>query len=331
MSARGRIVPIFIPHAGCPHDCVFCNQREISSCRRPPDPTVVCEIISRCLDVSGEKPEIAFYGGSFTALPLSEQRGFLSSARSFGDRISGIRVSTRPDAVDGERLRLLREYGVTVIELGAQSMDDDVLCMSRRGHTAEDVERACADIRRYPFTLIVQLMTGLPGDTREKSVLSARRVRALAPDAARIYPVVVVAGTALESMWHSGEYMPPALDEAIETAADMLCALAPVPVIRIGLNPTEELSGGAALAGAYHPALGEMVRSRLLLRRMLGIVESAPAGNIRLLFARQELPAAIGQKRENILRLRYMFPGRRIEVSRSDAVAPGEIGIEVTL
>ena len=273
MSARESIIPVFVPHLGCPNDCVFCNQRRISGSTVPAAARDVDKAIedAAALPRTGAKRQLAFYGGSFTAIPIHEQMALLAAAKAHLDRgdIDSIRLSTRPDAIDGAVLKRLAEYGVETVELGAQSMCEEVLRLAGRGHTAQDVENASRMIKAAGFRLILQMMTGLPGDSIERSVDTARRIIALEPDGVRIYPTVIVRDTALYDLWQAGRYKEHTVEDAVEYCARLvpLFEAAGIPVIRLGLNPTEELSSGAAAGGAYHPALGELVKSRIMLQK----------------------------------------------------------------
>lgn len=261
-----RIIPIFIPHLGCPNDCVFCNQRHIAAPHVPSAGEVAGQIAAALVHSPGA--QIAFYGGSFTAIDRQLQLAYLQAAHGFiqTGQACDIRISTRPDCIDGPGLNLLRTHGVSTIELGAQSMCDAVLLASHRGHTAADVEQAAQLVGEYGFQLGLQQMIGLPGDTPELAVESAHRLAALGPDFVRIYPVCVIADTPLADQMAADRYTPLTIEQAVEQAAAVARVYqgANIPIIRIGLNPTEDLSGGAVLAGAYHPALGEMVYSHLL-------------------------------------------------------------------
>ena len=292
MSARASIIPVFIPHWGCPHACVFCNQRRISGVKHPADAETVRAEVERARAVlpRGERAELAFYGGSFTAIPAEQQEALLSAAKAYLDEgvLSSIRLSTRPDAIDADVLSRLHRYGVETIELGAQSLCDEVLQCAHRGHTAADVENASRLIRASGFRLILQMMTGLPGDSPERSIRTAKKIIALKPDGVRIYPTVIVRDTELYDRWRAGEYREHTVEDAVALCARLLPLFekAGIPVIRLGLNPTEELSGGAAVAGAYHPALGELVRSRILRNRAEELLHVEPdeAGDIGIDF-----------------------------------------------
>ena len=310
MSARAYILPVFVPHRGCPHACVFCNQRRISGAAMPARAEDVKKAIQEAAAFlpKGGKRQLAFYGGSFTAIPVKEQEALLGAAKEALDRgeIDAVRLSTRPDAIDEAALSRLKAYGVETIELGAQSMDDKVLQFAGRGHTAYDVERASKLIKAAGFRLILQMMTGLPGSSDESDAETARRLIALKPDGVRIYPTVIVRDTALYDMWQEGEYEEHTVEDAVRVCAKIvqLFEQAGIPIIRLGLNPTEELSGGAAVAGAYHPALGELVKSRILLEKARALLKGTePGSRVTLLVGRGKASQMAGQRRENIRRL----------------------------
>ncbi len=325
MSARESIIPIFVPHLGCPNDCVFCNQRRISGSRQPAVAEDVKEAIEKAAALLplGAKRQLAFYGGSFTAIPVAEQLSLLAAAKEELDRgrIDSIRLSTRPDAIDGAVLKRLRDFGVETIELGAQSMDEEVLLLSGRGHTARDVEQASRLIKDWGFRLILQMMTGLPGDTPEKSVETARRIAALKPDGVRIYPTVIVRDTALFDLWQAGRYKEHTVEDAVEICAMLLPIFeeAGIPVIRLGLNPTEELSGGAAAGGAYHPALGELVKSRIMYSEARSLLAGTePGSRVTLEVGKGKTSQMTGQHRQNIEKLSREFGLSGIKIKESD-------------
>ena len=318
MSARNRIYPVFIPHLGCVHACVFCNQHEITG--------AAAEEALRQLNSLTENPpqgaayELAFYGGSFTALPAEQQLRYLEAAgraRACG-AVSSIRLSTRPDAITPEILERLKRYGVGTVELGAQSMQDRVLRASGRGHSAEDVRRASAMIRKAGLALVLQMMTGLPEDDDDGAVDTARQLIALQPDAVRVYPTVIVRGTELERLWCRGAYREHTVEDAVRVCARLLPLFeaAGIPVIRLGLNPTDELSGGAALAGAYHPALGELVRSRVLRNRAERLLSemNCEGEAVTVRVPERKLSQMLGQKRCNVIWLKERFHLAALEV-----------------
>jgi histone acetyltransferase (RNA polymerase elongator complex component) len=313
------IIPFFIPHAGCPHQCVFCNQKNITGRGRPLPAADVAATIDRCLarrnftsiDLS---VQVAFYGGSFTGLPPDTQEEYLKAVRPFieSGRISNIRLSTRPDCINGKGLDLLRRYHVKTVELGVQSMDDRVLALAGRGHTAAATENAVALLREHRFDVGVQLMPGLPGDSADLFRATVLRIIALKPDFVRLYPALVIKGTPLEQLYRTGAYDPLSLDAAVSIcrAAQVSFSRADIPVIRMGLQPTEELERpGTILAGPYHPAFRQLVESSIFLDKMRVLLREGRAANSAPVFCvnRRDVSAAVGQRRENIVRLKKEF------------------------
>ncbi len=279
--AKRSIIPLFIPHLGCPNDCVFCDQKRISGSLSPACGTDVIRALEAAKARGQRGVELAFYGGSFTAIDREIQQELLSAAAPYREdgTVGAVRLSTRPDAVDEDILRFLSSWGVRTVELGAQSLDEQVLLASGRGHTAADTVRAAGLVKAAGLQLVLQMMTGLPGSSRESDVRTAHGVIALRPDGVRIYPTVIVKNTALEAMWRSGRYQEHTVEDAVAVCADILPLFraADIPVIRLGLNPTEELSHGGAVGGAYHPALGELVRSEVMRRRAEALLREVPA------------------------------------------------------
>lgn len=333
------IVPFFISHRGCPHRCIFCDQEKIAgSAGNLP---VAGEILDRVADyrqTSGcQAVEVAFYGGSFTGLALDEQWRLLSPLRDLLARgvVSSVRVSTRPDAIDEAMASFLREWGVRTVELGVQSMDDMVLERAERGHGAADVVRAVSVLRAEGLVVGLQLMPGLPGDTDEISLASLSRALDLGPDFLRIYPTVVVKGTALARLYAAGHYHPLSLGAAVTLCKKMLhlARLRGVPVIRLGLQPTADLaSDGTVLAGPYHPAFRQIVEAELcydLLERLI----PQGSGPVTVYCFPSKVADVAGQRRKNIRRLHH-DRGVRVEkvrgdalLSPSDLVAEGSFGI----
>ena len=306
--ARNRIIPIFVPHLGCPHDCVFCDQKRISGSPLPASGQDVTAALEKARAAGQSGLELAFYGGSFTAIEEQTQRELLEAAASYraDGTVTSIRLSTRPDAVDENCLNMLRSHGVATVELGAQSMDDGVLMASGRGHKAADTEKAARLVKAAGLRLVLQMMTGLPGSDRARDTETARRLIALKPDGARIYPTVIVKDTPLEQLWRAGKYREHTVADAVAVCADILPMFekAGIPVIRLGLNPTEGLSAGGAVAGAYHPALGELVRSEILRRKAEELLRAVPAESfVTLGVAPGNVSAMIGQHRANIAAL----------------------------
>ena len=269
------IIPVFVPHMGCPHDCVFCNQKSISGQMQPPSVEEVRRTVTGYAEIAKNygSVEVAFYGGSFTGIPAEDQIRYLNAVAPFlsSGLLHGIRISTRPDCIDRPTLTRLRRYGVDTIELGVQSMENSVLQCAGRGHSAEDTVAASRLIREYGFTLGLQTMTGLPGATREADLTTADRVCALHPDFVRIYPTIVIKNTALAALYSENVYTPPSLEETVSLCAALYrrYRAAGIPVIRMGLQSSGEIrTGGEVLAGPYHPAFGELVRSRLALEEL---------------------------------------------------------------
>lgn len=264
------IIPIFIPHRGCPNDCVFCNQRRITSKLASPTEPEVRNTIDKWLTTLGDVPHvhIAFYGGSFTAIPMDEQEKYLKIAHEYktSASISEIHLSTRPDCIDDEILDNLTKYGVDLIELGCQSFDNDVLAASKRGHSTEDIYKACSLIQNAGIKLGIQLMVGLPKSTCESDILSAQRTVEIMPDVARIYPTIVIEDTELLDMVKSGEYKPLTIDDAIWRSKEMLKVLntSGVNVIRIGLKASDLISGDGKFTGTtFHPAFRQLVEGEI--------------------------------------------------------------------
>lgn len=276
-SSSPWIFPVFLPHAGCPHRCVFCDQHRISSQQRR---LKTADELKSSIEAALHHPidptrkrEVAFYGGNFFGLPPETLRTYLDVVSTFRKegRIHDIRCSTRPDTVSDAVLTWTRGSGLSTVELGAQSMNDAVLKASRRGHRASHTVEAVERLKRLGMTVGLQLMVGLPGDTPEIALQSAEIAASLKPDVVRIYPTVVLSGTPLAESYLRREYRPMTLEEAVSTVADMMMVFhqARIPVIRIGLQTSETLSApGAVLAGPWHPAFGHLVTSRIFRNRL---------------------------------------------------------------
>lgn len=247
--------------------------------------------------------EIAFFGGSFTAIPREYMTALLEPAKKAIQRWGyyGVRCSTRPDAVDEQVLGLLKEYGATAVELGAQSMDEEVLRLNHRGHTAEDTRRASRLIKEAGLELGLQMMTGLYGSTREKDLETARQLMGLEPDTARVYPTVVLEHTELAELYEKGVYRPQTLEEAVSLCGELLSLFesAGVKVIRMGLHAQEDVER-RKVAGPYHPAFRELVESQVFLTRLVQALESQQAGRYLVKVNPRGLSVAVGQKRANV-------------------------------
>lgn len=268
---KHAIIPIFIPHEGCPNDCVFCNQKIITARSQPVTADHVEDIIkthlSTLIDRKLETIEIAFFGGSFTGIPMTQQNEYLEIAYKYkkAGLVDKLHMSTRPDYINRDILENLKRFQVDVIELGVQSFDEEVLRLSKRGHTIEQVYDACQLIKDYGFTLGIQLMIGLPGDTMEKSIKSAEKASALKPALARLYPTVVLEDTELADMYRNGTYKGLREDEAVNTCAAMykILTAADVNVMRVGLKSTDLVTNQSDLGGNYHPAFRQLVEGKI--------------------------------------------------------------------
>lgn len=297
-------ISIFVPHVGCPNMCSFCNQHSISSSLIVPDGEYVRKTLSKALlDFKGNlcDSQIAFFGGSFTAMDRSLMIELLTAAKEFiGDGMfSSIRISTRPDAIDDEILDILSKYSVKSIELGAQSMNDNTLLLNRRGHTSDDVVRASKLIKHRGFELGLQMMPGLYGDSRDDVFENAEKLALLSPDTVRVYPTVVLKKTYLADLFESGEYKPLSLQEAVEISSKLLRFFEDrgIKVIKLGLHASDTLEKDY-LAGPYHPAFRELCESRDFINRLCEKLKEK--GKYNVLVNPKFISKALGQKRENV-------------------------------
>ena len=304
-------VPFFISHQGCPHTCVFCDQRAISGSAGilPDEQQIRSAIGSWQRSAAGRPLEVAFFGGSFTALQEQVQDELLAPVRPFLESgvVGSVRVSTRPDRLDRAVVRRLASRGVAVIEVGVQSMDDAVLAQSGRGHDAAASEAALRCIREEGLAGGAQLMPGLPGDTPELALWSLERVIAAGAAFVRLYPVVVLEGTDLARRYQAGDYHPLGLDRGIALCKQLLhkAMRAGVEVIRIGLQAADGLNNATVLAGCWHPALGQLVRSELYFDLLQQLATALPGdAPFGVACHPSRLSDVIGQKRRNLARLR---------------------------
>ncbi len=312
-------IPIFIPHGGCPNRCLFCNQQRSGGDSSIPDPGSIRAKVDSYLATIGPgvgRIEIAFFGANFTGLPAADQESLLRTAFAFvgSGAAHGIRLSTRPDYIDDERIGLLRRYRVGTVELGIQSFSDDVLRAAGRGHTSADSLCAVELLHGAGIHTVLQIMAGLPGDTREGAIETARIAASLRPSGIRVFPTVVLKDTGLEALYRAGDYLPMELDEAVD-ACRGICRVFEehgIPVIRTGLHP---LRGGGedVVAGPYHPAFGFLVKSRAKRELMAGAIEEYLAAraphppSLTLDIPSFEAEEYIGLRRENIVWLENRF------------------------
>lgn len=322
-------VSLFVPHSGCPHTCSFCNQRTISGKSEP----LTAEDIRNACEIARRDPhdvknsEIAFFGGSFTAIERDRMTAYLEAAAPYvGTDFGGIRISTRPDCIDREVLELLKTYGVTAIELGSQSMCDEVLRLNEREHDGTATVNASALIKEYGFSLGLQMMTGLYGSDRVKDVYTAERFIELKPDTVRIYPTVVLEGTKLAQLYKEGIYTPPDLNETTELCAELLLKFTRnnINVIRLGLHSGGNVEEGY-VAGVYHPAFGELCEGLIYRKQCEEKLKALPKGAYTVFVARGETSKMTGQKKSNKEYFRSM--GYEIAVREKDGI--GKYGTEI--
>lgn len=331
-------IPVFIPHEGCPNACVFCNQRVITGVKAAADRDIRPEIDAALASIllPPTDVQIAFFGGSFTGIDRTLMVRLLCDAYAYvrAGKVDSIRLSTRPDYISAEILDILKSYGVKSVELGIQSMDDTVLALSARGHTAADSERACKLVKAYGFELVGQMMLGLPGSTEESDVFTAKGLVRLRCDACRIYPTVVFENTELCRMATNGAYRPLSAEEAVTRGASVLDVLLKggVTPIRIGLQATEALSDGTDVyAGANHSALGEKIESEFYKRLLEASLETLPHAadkpeTVTVLCAPGEESKVSGQNKANRLWLANALFGsddrHRIKIRPQSGISP---------
>ncbi len=299
-------LPIFIPHRGCPHDCAFCSQRKITGIETEVTPGEVRSLIESFLatvDKNNASVEIAFFGGSFTGLELSTQEEFLRVASEFYPNVKGIRLSTRPDCINEEILRLLKKYGVTTIELGVQSSDDKVLRLNNRGHDFQSVIEASELIKSFDIELGHQMMLGMYGSNHEKDRQTALDIIKLKPSCVRIYPVIILKDTKLDELYQKGIYTPYTIDEAAMLSKDAVLAFRQnnIDVIRMGLHSSEDLQDGESIiAGPYHPAFGEVVESLIFREKIEAeLIGADDSDVIEFTCDPKDFSKAVGHKKMN--------------------------------
>lgn len=282
MNRNYYIIPIFVPHKGCPHDCVFCNQKRITGTLKEitfDDVAITINDYLKTIKRENSYIEVSFFGGSFTGIPMDYQNELLKAAKDAYDsgKIDAIRLSTRPDYINTYILDNLVKHNVGVIELGVQSMDEEVLKLSERGHSTEDVINSSNLIKKYGIKLGLQIMLGLPGDNEEKDLYTANEIIRLKPDFVRIYPALVIRDTYMEHMYNKGEYKPLSVDEAVEISKKLYIEFTSnnIKIIRIGLQPTEEINiGRDVIAGPFHPAFRELVESTIMNDMIAYIIDN---------------------------------------------------------
>lgn len=334
MSKKHYIIPIFVPHEGCPHNCVFCNQDSITGSQDVINENYIKDTIDQYLKtIDGRNAivEVSFFGGTFTAIDIEKQKSFLTIAKQYKDdnRIQKIRLSTRPDYIDENILNTLKEYGVDIIELGVQSMDDEVLKKSGRGHCSNDVIRASELIREYDFVLGHQVMLGLPGDNEEKDIKTVKALIDLRPNIFRIYPAVVIKDTPMENMFAKGWYIPYTLEMAVRVAKQIYCLLNynEINVIRMGLQTTENINiGKDIIAGPFHPAFRELVEGSLLCDMIYEFVK-AKTGNVEIKINSRDISKLYANKKYFFIDMKKQLNTINISVKLEDMTEKGTIEI----
>ena len=315
------IIPIFVPHLGCPNDCVFCNQRSISGKSKQVKAEEVKNTIKEYLKTFKDKDaykEVAFFGGSFTGIEEKTQNELLEAAYEFVQKgeIDSIRLSTRPDYIDKATLKRLKKYKVKTIELGVQSSNNYILKNAKRGHTFEDVKKASKLIRRYGFDLGHQMMVGLPESTKLDELNTAKDLAKLKPKIMRIYPVLVIKNTQLAKMYEAQEYIPVTLEQAIETCKELYYFFEKkhIQVIRMGLQNTDLITNpekieSEVLAGPYHEAFGQLVESRIWYDSIVNKIKrfNVKVKTVEIELNPKDVNHVIGHKRENIEKLKEFY------------------------
>ena len=336
------VIPIFVPHLGCPNDCVFCNQKSISGQQK----MITKEDIRNTIDFYLEnikdkeaKKEVAFFGGSFTGIDVEKQEEFLQTAYGYikKGKIDSIRISTRPDYIDKTILKRLKKYKVKTIELGVQTANDYILKQCKRNHTFEDVKKASKLIRWYGFNLGHQMMVGLPDSTKIDEINTARELIKLKPKMVRIYPVLVIKNTRLEKDYLDGKYKPLTVIQAVETCKEIVPMFMKkgIEVIRIGLQNTDEITdpsikGSEVVAGPYHPAFRQLVESSLWYDNIIEKMKelNVKVKKVKITVNPKDVNNVIGHKRENIDKLKDMYELDLI-VKQDEKIKKGKFNLEV--
>ena len=337
------IIPIFVPHLGCPNDCIFCNQKSISGQKKNMTKEEAKKIIDDYLEnIKNEDAqiEIAFFGGSFTAIEVERQEELLGLAYKYieNGQVESIRISTRPDSIDKETLKRLKKYKVKTIELGVQSANNYILKRSNRGHTFEDVKRASKLIRRYKFDLGHQMMVGLPESTKIDEINTAKALIKLRPKMVRIYPVLVIKNTKLEEEYNEGKYEPLPLVQAVETCKELveMFVKKKIDVIRVGLQNTDEITNpeektSEVVAGPYHPAFRQLVESSLWYDAIVAKIKklNVKVKEVEVTVNPADSNNVIGHKKENVIKLKDTYDVDLI-LKQDENIKQGKSKIEIT-
>lgn len=336
------IIPIFVPHLGCPNQCTFCNQKKISGQLKKVTAKDVEETIEYYLKNFKDKNkyvEVAFFGGSFTAIDVKEQEELLSVAHKYieNKKVNSIRISTRPDCIDKDILKRLKKYGVKTIELGVQSTNDYILKKCKRGHTFEDVKKASKLIRKHGFVLGHQMMIGLPESTKIDELNTAKDLAKLKPKIVRLYPVLVIKGTELEKEYQNGEYEPIPLSQAVERCKELYYFFTnkKITVIRMGLQNTDIISDpknakSEVVAGPYHEAFGQLVEDSIWYDSILEKIKkfNVKVKEIEIKVNPENINNIVGHKKENIKKLKDLYDVDT-KIIQSKEIKPGKFEIEI--
>ncbi|EGT4251521.1 TPA: radical SAM protein [Clostridioides difficile] len=322
---KKRIIPIFVPHKGCPHDCIFCNQKKITGVSTDVTSEDARNIIEECLETIDKDAdvEIAFFGGSFTAIDIDIQESLLSVAKEYVEKglVKDIRMSTRPDCIDEDILSMLKEYKTSIIELGVQSLDEKVLLDSIRGHQSEIVYKSSKMIKNSGIKLGLQMMIGLPADTEEKCIFTAKKFVELKPDCVRVYPTLVVKDTGLEKLMEQNKYNPFTLEESVNIVKKVLVLfyVNNINVIRVGLQATDDIQiGKAVLAGPYHPAFRELVEADMIKDYLeFVILQNKNIKQMLVKSNKKNISKIIGNKKTNVKYMEEKF-GVLLKTQESD-------------
>jgi histone acetyltransferase (RNA polymerase elongator complex component) len=339
-SERPLIIPVFIPNQGCPHLCIYCQQEKITDQAKTLvngfhiKKTLDKAIKSRQFALSKER-EIAFYGGTFTSLGVDRMSELLEATKPYLSQgiFRSIRVSTRPDEIDGKRLDLMKNFGVSTVELGVQSMDDEVLRLSQRGHSAADTVAAVKLLKRHGFKVGAQLMPGLPGDSEENFLTTVNKIIKLQPDMARLYPAIVIDGTKLAAWYNDNRYRPLTLEDAVRICLESCIRLESrgIPVIRIGLMSSPSLlREGQIVAGPWHCAFGFLVRSNIHLKRIEPFLpKPGAASKIGIRAPHREIPLIRGHKNEGLCLMEKKIRAKIAYIKPDDSIPDGRIEVDV--
>ena len=336
------VIPIFVPHLGCPNDCIFCNQRSISGQQKmitKDEIEKTIEFYLKNIKDKEAKIEVAFFGGSFTGIDVEKQEEFLQVAYEYikEGKINSIRVSTRPDYINRKILKRLKKYKVETIELGVQSTNDYILKRCNRGHSFQDVKKASKLIRWYGIKLGHQMMVGLPESTRLDEINTAKELIKLKPKMIRIYPVLVIKNTKLEKEFLKEKYTPLTLVQAVETCKELVTMFnnKKIDIIRVGLQNTDEITdpnaeGSEVVAGPYHPAFRQLVESGLWYDTIVSRIKklNVKVKKVQVTVNPQDANNVIGHKKENIEKLKDMYTLDLI-VKQDENIKQGKLVLEV--